>query len=217
VIKQIKRASICLKKLLKISVTAIIPLAALGFSGVAIYIDDVHFKDSLKESQKQSQYAIQQSQYAIQIETERFEELTIPHTQHEEIYDKLNRLDREMENAEAVIRERASLGETTIDLQDILRNAETVRDGADKAWRHKYYGEADKFINEAYDFLAEIPGPPTVPVPAPPPDIVIPPAPAPAMPTVQITWLLLGGVAVAAIIIGIIVWFIAFHEQRERL
>ncbi|MBU2535880.1 MAG: hypothetical protein KKD83_06930 [Chloroflexi bacterium] len=196
-----------MKKLLQILVIAIIPLAALGFSGVAIYLDNIHFKESL-----------QQTQRAMETEQKHYLELVMPHAQHEEIYDKLGRLDAAIERAKDSISYRAEQGKDATALQDALFEAHNLSSEADKAWRGNDYDKADALIDEAYVCLYEIPLAPVIPLPSPPPEIIIPAAPAPVpTPLVPIEWLLLGGVAVAAIIIGIIVWFIAFHERRDHL
>jgi len=195
-----------MKTLMRILVTAIIPLAAIGFSGVAIYLDNIHFKESL-----------QQTQRAMETEQKHYLELVMPHAQHEEIYDKLSRLDAAIERAKDSISYWAEQGKDATVLQDALFEAHNFSSEADKAWRSNDYDKADALIDEAYVCLYAIPIAPVIPPPPPPVMVPPAPAPAPALTPLPITWLLLGGVTVIAIIIGIIVWFIAFHERREHL
>lgn len=181
-----------MKTLMRILVTAIIPLAALGFSGVAIYLDDIHFKESLQQAQQ----------------------LAIPHAQHEEIYNKLTRLDAVIVRAEDSIKYRAEQGEDTSGLHDVLLEAYDLRNESDRAWNNREYDRADALVDEAYVCLNVIPPAPILP----PPAVVIPPAPAPVAPVPAWSlYLLFVGVALGAIVVGIIVWFIAFHERREHL
>ena len=92
-----------------------------------------------------------------------YQEVTKPHTQHEEIRDKLARLDTKIERAKGWVYSWEALGETTRDFRESLSKAESLSDEAEKAWRNTDYNEADKLIDEAYDFLAEIPPPPAPP------------------------------------------------------
>lgn len=105
-------------------------------------------------------FALAVSINTCRVENVRYQEITKPHTQHDEIYDKLVRLDTKMERAKELIHFWASHGDNITDLQNILRNAEITRNEAEKAWFTNDYGEADNLINEAYDSLDEIPLPP---------------------------------------------------------
>lgn len=178
-----------MKKSLKILVTVILPIVALGLSGTAIYLDHVHFKESIR-----------QTQYAMEIEKQHYEELTKPHAQHEEIYNKLCRLDNRIETYRSLISPLRYPEEEIDNLLRILNNVERLRDDADEAWRYEDYDKAEKLINDAYYSLADIP----LPAEAAPPSVVAP----------LISWSLIGGIVAAVICIGLVVWFI-FARRRE--
>ena len=144
------------------------------------------------------------TQQAMEIERKHYEELTKPHTEHEEVYNKLSRLDTKIKSAKERIHYLELLGENTTDLQYILYDAEKRRDEADIAWSNEDYGNANRFIGEAYDLLNKIPPLPPAP-PAPP---VIPEAPeAPE------NWLLIGGIIAGVIIIGMVTWLVMLRQE----
>jgi len=137
-----------IRKAFKVIITLVFPIAAIILSIIAISLDHIHFKES-----------IALSEYAIEVERQHYEELTKPHTQHEEIYDKLSRLDKKIETYRTLISPPAYPNEEIDNLLHILNDAERLRDDADDAWRYKDYDKAEKLINDAYDSLAKIPTP----------------------------------------------------------
>ena len=177
------------RKALKIIVMFVFPVTALIVSGIAIYLDHIHFKES-----------IELSQYAIETEKQHYEELTKPHTQHEEIYDKLSRLDNEIETYRNIYSPLIYPEEEIDNLLDILNHVERLRNEADEAWRYRDYDKADKLINEAYNELAKIP----LPMPAPP----VPPVPA-------FSWWLVGVIVAVFIGIGLVVWFMVARRREH--
>jgi tetratricopeptide (TPR) repeat protein len=96
------------------------------------------------------------SGYAIYQNNVHYQEVTKPHTQHDEIYNRLVRLDDKIERTEQNL---VSLLEQTQDANESLKylsKAKELRDQAELAWDEGHYDEADKFIREAYEVLQEI-------------------------------------------------------------
>ena len=125
----------------------IVAILALGASASAVYLDNVHFKESTELQEK------------------RYEELTKPHTRHDEIYNRLVILDGRIERAEQNINASKDLGQDTGEHYNFLRQAKQLRDQAEDAWDQSQHSEAANFISEAYNVLDNIPPPPA---PAPP-------------------------------------------------
>ncbi len=109
----------------------LIAVIALGLSGYAVHVDNVHYQEIIK-----------------------------PHTQHDEIYNRLVRLDDKIERVQQWISASQDLGQDTSESQINLGNAIELRDQAELAWDEDRYTEADKLISEAYDVLQKIPPPP---------------------------------------------------------
>ena len=137
-----------------------VAVIALALSGYAIYVDNVHYQ-----------------------------EVTRPHTKHDEIYDRLTRLDDKIERAEQSIGAMQDLDEDIGELQNNLRKAKGLRDQAELAWDEGLYTDADKFIGEAYDILQEIP----------------PPKP--------VGWWLIGAIIGGGLIIGLIMLLVVGGRQ----
>ena len=106
----------------------IVGVIALGVSVYAVYIDRVHYR-----------------------------EVTKPHAQHDEIYNRLVRLDDKIERVQQWISASQDRGQDTSESQINLRNAIELRDQAELAWDEGHYTEADKLISEAHHILVEIP------------------------------------------------------------
>jgi len=105
----------------------LIAVIALGLSGYAVHVDNVHYQEIIK-----------------------------PHTQHDEIYNRLVRLDDKIERVQQWISASQDLGQDTSESQINLGNAIELRDQAELAWDEGYYTEADKLISEAHHILEEI-------------------------------------------------------------
>ncbi len=104
--------------------------------------------------------AMMLSGYAIYSENIHYTELTKPHTQHNEIYDRLCRLDERIERAQGWIDTAGSLGQDTTESKAKLQLAIDLRQQAETLWDHGDYADADRLIREAYDILDTIPQPP---------------------------------------------------------
>ena len=113
---------------LKIWGALLIAVIALGLSGYAVHVDNVHYQEIIK-----------------------------PHTQHDEIYNRLVRLDDKIERVQQWIGVSQDLGQDTSESQINLRSAMELRDQAELAWDEDRYTEADKLISEAHHILEEIP------------------------------------------------------------
>ena len=172
-----------IRKAFKVIITLIFPIVAIILSIIAISLDHIHFKES-----------IALSEYAIEVERQHYEELTKPHTQHEEIYDKLSRLDKKIETYRTLISPPAYPNEEIDNLLHILNDAERLRDDADEAWRRKDYDKADTLTNDAYNSLAKIP----LPMPSPTP----------------ISWWIIIAVIAGTILCGVGVAFIIRAKSR---
>jgi hypothetical protein len=107
--------------------TLLVAVIALGLSGYAIYADNAHYQELIK-----------------------------PHAQHDEIRDRLVRLDDKIERAEQSINARQYFGEDVTEPQNNLIKATELRDQAELAWDKGDYTEADRLIKEAYDILQKI-------------------------------------------------------------
>jgi reverse gyrase len=104
--------------------------------------------------------------YAVVVENMHYAELTRPHAQHEEIYDKLTRLDIRLEYAEEYIQVRRTAGDNVTDLELILDNARSLADQAEQAWVKTDYDTADTCIREAFELADKIrPWPMLLPIP----------------------------------------------------
>jgi len=86
-----------------------------------------------------------------------YEELVKPHTEHDEVYDKLFLLMEDVEYWRKVVNYFTSDGEVSgneiADMNTALKEAETARQHAAEAWRHADYDEANEIIEAAYDSL----------------------------------------------------------------
>ena len=142
----------------------LIAVIALGLSGYAVHIDNVHYQEIIK-----------------------------PHTQHDEIYNRLVRLDDKIERVQQWISASQDLGQDTSESQINLRNAMELRDQAELAWTKDLYTEADSLINKAFDILQEI----------------TPLAPAP------INWWVIGIIVFGVMIGGLLVCFLWWRRRGE--
>jgi len=105
----------------------LIAVIALGLSGYAVHVDNVHYQEIIK-----------------------------PHTQHDEIYNRLVRLDDKIERVQQSIGALQDLGQDVSESQINLQNAVELRDEAELAWDEDYYTDADTLISKAHHILAEI-------------------------------------------------------------
>ena len=109
----------------------LIAVIALGLSGYAVHVDNVHYQEIIK-----------------------------PHTQHDEIYNRLVRLDSKIKRLEEHLISGQVLGWDISGLEKNFAEAKELRDQAELAWDEGRYTEADKLISEAHDILEEMPLPP---------------------------------------------------------
>ncbi len=105
----------------------LIAVIALGVSVYAVYIDSVHYQETIK-----------------------------PHTQHDEIYNRLVRLDDKIERVQQWSNDMPDIEQGISELQLNVRKAIELRDQAELAWDEGHYTEADKLISEAHDILEEM-------------------------------------------------------------
>ena len=168
---------------MKIVVMFVVPLTALGISIWAIHL----------------------SNETMEFARTQYEELTKPHAQHQEIYDKLVRLDNRIELARQWTYWWSGISESSHDYEENLREAEILADNADKAWRNSNYGDANTFIDKAYDCLAKIP---RTPLPSPTPIPTPTPTPAPEPPPAGANWGLIIGIIGAVVVTGLLVYFL---------
>ncbi len=145
----------------------LIAVIALGLSGYAIYVDNVHYQ-----------------------------EVTKPHTQHDEIYNRLVRLDDKIERVQQWSNDMPDIEQGISELQLNLRKAIELRDQAELAWDTGRYIEADAIIREAHDILQEIPPPP-----------LFEPFNLPVF------WGLIGGVIVLGLLI---LWLVVFRRRGSE-
>jgi hypothetical protein len=101
--------------------------------------------------------ALLASGYAIYQDNVHYQEITKPHTQHDEIYNRLVRLDEKIERTEQNISTQQDTGHDVTDSQEALMQAIELRDQAELAWDEGNYTEADRLISEAHDVLGKIP------------------------------------------------------------
>ena len=101
--------------------------------------------------------ALALSGYAIWMDNVHYQEVTKPHTKHDEIYDRLARLDDKIERLQQWSNNIPDIEQGISELQLNLRKAIELRDQAELAWDEGHYTEADKLISEAHHTLAEIP------------------------------------------------------------
>ncbi len=140
--------------------------------------------------------ALTLSGYAIYVDNVHYQEVTKPHTQHDEIYNRLVMLDGKIERAEQSINAVQDLGQNISEPQKNLRKAKELRDQAELAWDTGRYIEADAIIREAYDVLQKIPPPP-------------PPKP--------INWPVLGGVIGGVIVLVLLIlWLVVFRRRGSE-
>lgn len=180
--------------------TILIALGALAVSIYALHLDSEHFK----ESSELSRTALKIEREHYQELRKEYEELTKPHTKHDEIYNRLVILDGKIERVEQIV--------SDLESEHHLREAKELRDQAELSWDEGHYPEADKFISQAHVVLARIPLPPAPAPPAPPPPA--PPAPAP-VPEVNV-WLLIIIAVVTIIVVGGVLWFFSFRRPEDK-
>ena len=143
----------------------LVAVIALGLSGYAIYVDNVHHQEATK-----------------------------PPIQREEVYDRLARLDNEIERGVQSINAVQDSGQDVSELQGYLGEAKKLRDQAESAWNVGDYTEADELIGEAHAVLDEVLQPPSEPI----------------------NWWLLGVVIAGGMIMGTVAWLVA-SRRRGRL
>ena len=136
-------------KFLKSWGTLILAVLAFGSSMFALYLDNRHYDESLALQRRNDQELKRQ-----------YEELTKPHTEHEEVLDKLSRLDTRIESASKWVAWWEDTGHNAASLHKNLSEAEQLSAQAEEAWRSKNYGKAESLIDEAYQSLDRIPRPP---------------------------------------------------------
>ncbi|MFC2071311.1 hypothetical protein ACFLUU_01130 [Chloroflexota bacterium] len=142
--------------------TVLVAVLALFLSGIAILLDNIHYQ-----------------------------EITKPHTQHEEIYNRLSRLDGKIDRIEGWINADEELGLDRSQSRESLIKAKALREQSETQWDHAKYAEADTLISQAYEILSG----------------VLPPAPIAGW-----VWLIVGLVIVA--VIGVAVWLV-LKRQTE--
>ena len=113
----------------------LVAVIALGLSGYAIYVDNVHHQ-----------------------------EVTKPYIQREEVYDRLVGLDNKIERSVQSINTVQDSGQDVSELQKYLGEAKKLRDEAESAWNVGDYAEADELIGEAHAVLDEVFLPPREPI-----------------------------------------------------
>ena len=131
--------------------------------------------------------AVGLSWYTMHMNNVRYQEITKPHTEHDEIYDRLTRLDEKMERTEQSMIEAENYGEEISELQESLKKAKRLRDEAELAWDARRYNEADEIIKEAHDLLQEIQ------------EMTLPP-PRP------VSWSPIAGLIGGAIVLSLVIW-----------
>ncbi|MDY6917794.1 MAG: hypothetical protein SVP26_07585 [Chloroflexota bacterium] len=97
------------------------------------------------------------SVYVACAEQIHFTQLTLPHTRHDEVRDRLYRLDERIERAERCVQAAQSMGEGTADSTRALQVAIDLRWQAEAFWDDARYDEAETAIEDAYDALEVIP------------------------------------------------------------
>lgn len=102
-------------------------------------------------------FALAASGYAIYIDNKHYTDVTVPHTQFDEIRDRLSRLDGRIERAQDDIDTAESIGEDTSESKVALQSAAEMRQQAEELWDDGRYDEADAAIKEAYELLDLIP------------------------------------------------------------
>ncbi|MFH1650743.1 MAG: hypothetical protein ABID87_01380, partial [Chloroflexota bacterium] len=95
--------------------TPAIALIAIFVSIYAVYIDNVHFNQSFKAQSQQ------------------YQELTIPYTQHQQSLDMLNRLDARMLRSKDWVYSWSKLNHPIQEFEDKLSLVQTLTDSADKS------------------------------------------------------------------------------------
>ena len=113
-----------------------------------------------------------------------YETLTKPHSQHDEIYDRLSRLDVKIERIEKEISVAEDSGYLVGEAVEKVTQAKLLRNQAESAWDSERYSEADKFIDEAHVILDQIDLPP---------------------PTTVMNWWLIGGIIAAVVVIAVVI------------
>ncbi len=144
----------------------LVAVIALSLSGIAILLDNIHYQ-----------------------------EITKPHTQHDEIYNRLSRLDAKIERIEGWINADEELGIDRSESRESLIKAKTLREQSETQWDHTNYAQADTLISQAYEILDGVP------------------PPAPRMVRWSL-WLIVGLVVVA--VIGVVIWLTVFRRRAQQ-
>ena len=97
--------------------------------------------------------ALGMSIYTFCIENAHYEELTRPHTLHNEVFDKLSRLDNKIDRIDKELRYKDNVESQVL---ESLTEAKRVRDEAEMAWVNGDYEASDKLIKDAYDIVNKI-------------------------------------------------------------
>jgi hypothetical protein len=90
------------------------------------------------------------------VNTTHYQELTIPHTLHDEINDRLDRLYERIERTERDLESAHSDGRDVASRMSKLNQVKLLYNQAELAWDRGQYDESNNLIIEAYDVLSEI-------------------------------------------------------------
>jgi hypothetical protein len=135
--------------------------------------------------------AVALSGYAVYIDNAHYQELTKPHTQHDEIYSRLVRLDAKIERIAQAISVIRQSGQETVEATEKLEQAKSLRDRAELAWDSGHYTDTDAFIVEAHRILEEIRLPPVT----------------------VMNWWLIGGTIAGLAVISVLVSLAVRHKR----
>lgn len=121
----------------------VVPIIALVVSGITCWRDEVHHRQAMEGDQRAMGFAEMQ-----------YEELTKPHTLHEEIYDELGILYKKAERSAVCLARGPAKGDP--DLQDAYRKGQRRMSDAETALHDREYSDAQEFIKEADSYFSVI-------------------------------------------------------------
>lgn len=127
---------------IRIWIPLVVACAAIGFS-IANY--------------RMYQHSVQLQEQQYQQLIVQYSEITKPHTLHEEIDNKLDRLDRNIQQ----LKQKAHLEEGTAyssSLEEIFNEIDNKLLEANMLWNENQYEEANIRIDEAYEYISQLSG-----------------------------------------------------------
>ncbi|MFC2007134.1 hypothetical protein ACFLVB_00825 [Chloroflexota bacterium] len=118
------------------------------------------YENSIELQEQHYEELNKQYENSIELQEQHYAELVKPHTMHDEIYNRLVRLDRRIEGRKESfedITDSNTRGFNTYEYEYYFEEANKLRNQAEVAWDGSFYSDADEYITRAFGFLEKLP------------------------------------------------------------